>query len=68
MNTITPILPPTNDWIFKLLFGDERHKDNTVALLKSFLDLPDEEFDISFMDTALMPESDEDETGIVDVK
>ncbi|MDR1257420.1 MAG: Rpn family recombination-promoting nuclease/putative transposase [Spirochaetaceae bacterium] len=68
MDTDIPILPPTNDWIFKLLFGDERQKDNTVALLKSFLDLPDEEFDITFMDTALKPESEEDKTGIVDIK
>jgi predicted transposase/invertase (TIGR01784 family) len=68
MDTAPSILPPTNDWIFKLLFGDERHKDNTVALLKSFLDLPDEEFDISFMDTALKPEAMEDKAGIVDIK
>jgi hypothetical protein len=26
------ILPPTDDWIFKLLFGDERHKSNLIAL------------------------------------
>jgi predicted transposase/invertase (TIGR01784 family) len=68
MDTAPPILPPTNDWVFKLLFGDERHKENTVALLKSFLDLPEEEFDITFMDTALKPESEEDKAGIVDLK
>jgi hypothetical protein len=68
MDIVSPILPPTDDWIFKLLFGDERHKNNTIALLKSFLDLPDEEFDISFMDTALKPEAEEDKAGIVDIK
>jgi predicted transposase/invertase (TIGR01784 family) len=68
MDRSSPILPPINDWIFKLLFGDERHKDNTVALLRSFLDLPDEDFDISFMDTTLKPEAEEDKTGIVDIK
>jgi hypothetical protein len=70
MDTTSPILPPIDDWIFKLLFGDERHKDNTIALLKSLLDLPDEEFDITFMDTALKPDADadEDKTGIVDIK
>ncbi|MDR1654798.1 MAG: Rpn family recombination-promoting nuclease/putative transposase, partial [Treponema sp.] len=68
MDTVSSILPPTDDWIFKLLFGDERHKGNTIALLKSFLDLPDEEFDISFMDTVLKPEAEEDKAGIVDVK
>jgi predicted transposase/invertase (TIGR01784 family) len=68
MDTIPAILPPTDDWIFKLLFGDERHKDNTIALLRSFLDLPDEEFDISFVDTVLKPEAEDDKTGIVDIK
>jgi predicted transposase/invertase (TIGR01784 family) len=68
VNKDISILPPTNDWIFKILFGDERHKDNTVALLRSFLDLPDEEFDITFMDTVLKPEDEEDKTGILDIK
>jgi predicted transposase/invertase (TIGR01784 family) len=68
MDANLSILPPTNDWIFKLLFGDERHRNNTIALLKSFLKLPEEEFDISFMDTSLKPEYEEDKAGIVDVK
>ena len=32
-NTDFEILPPTNDWIFKLLFGDERNKSMLVNLL-----------------------------------
>ncbi|MDR0654966.1 MAG: Rpn family recombination-promoting nuclease/putative transposase [Treponema sp.] len=68
MDTVPPILPPTDDWIFKLLFGDERHKDNTIALLRSFLDLPDEEFDISFMDTALKPETEDDKTLVCSIR
>jgi hypothetical protein len=63
-----PILPSTNDWVFKLLFGDERYKDNTIALLKSFLDLPGDEFDLTFMNTALKPEAEEDKAGILDIK
>jgi len=35
------ILSPVNDWIFKLLFGDERHKDMLINLLKIFVELPD---------------------------
>jgi hypothetical protein len=62
------ILPPTDDWIFKLIFGDERHKDNTIALLKSFLDLPGGKCDITFMDPILKPEAEDDKMGIVDVK
>jgi hypothetical protein len=34
------ILPPTDDWIFKLLFGDERNKSILIDLLKAFVELP----------------------------
>jgi len=62
------ILPPTDDWIFKLLFGDERNKSMLVALLSSFLELPKEEYEIIFLDASLKPETDDDKLGIVDVK
>jgi len=62
------ILSPTNDFVFKLLFGDNRHKSILVALLKSFVDLPDEEFEIIFLDTYLKPEHEEDKMGILDIK
>jgi predicted transposase/invertase (TIGR01784 family) len=62
------ILPPTDDWIFKLLFGDERNKSMLIDLLKSFVDLPDEEYELTFLDTYLKPESEDDKLGIVDVK
>jgi predicted transposase/invertase (TIGR01784 family) len=62
------ILPPTDDWIFKLLFGDERNKSMLIDLLKSFLDLPDEEYELTFLDTHLKSESEDDKLGILDVK
>ena len=62
------ILPPTNDWIFKLIFGDRRNSSILVAMLRSFLDLPDEEFELVFMDTSLKPETEEDKLGILDIK
>jgi predicted transposase/invertase (TIGR01784 family) len=62
------ILPPIDDWIFKLLFGDERNKALLIALLKSFVQLPDEEYELEFLDTFLKPESEDDKLGIVDVK
>jgi predicted transposase/invertase (TIGR01784 family) len=62
------ILPPTNDWIFKLLFGDERNKSILIDLLKSFVELPDEEYELTFLDTYLKPEAEEDKMGIVDIK
>ena len=63
-----PILPPTDDWIFKLIFGDERNKSMLIDMLKSFVQLPDEEYEIIFLDTHLKPESEDDKLGIVDVK
>ena len=34
------ILSPTDDWIFKLLFGDERNKSILIDLLGTFVQLP----------------------------
>ena len=62
------ILPPTDDWIFKLLFGDERNKSMLIDLLKSFVELPQEEYELTYMDTHLKPEFEGDKLGILDVK
>ena len=62
------ILLPTKDFVFKLLFGDDRHKNILIAMLKSFVNLPDEEFELVFMDTYLKPEHEEDKMGILDIK
>ncbi|MDR3020644.1 MAG: Rpn family recombination-promoting nuclease/putative transposase [Treponema sp.] len=62
------ILSPVNDWIFKLLFGDERYKDRLIDFLKSFVELPNEEYELTFLDTHLKPEADDDKLGILDVK
>ena len=45
------ILSPIDDWIFKLLFGDERHKSMLTSLLKTFIELPEEEYELTFLDT-----------------
>jgi len=66
--TTPEILPPTNDWIFKLLFGDERNKDNLINLLKAFIKMPQEEYELIFLDTHLKPEFTKDKLGILDVK
>jgi len=65
---IPEILPPTDDWVFKLLFGDKRNESILIDLLKSFVELPDEEFELIFLDTHLKPEFKDDKLGIVDVK
>ena len=62
------VLPANNDWVFKLLFGDERNKSVLIDLLKSLVDLPEEEYDLVFLDTHLKQEFEEDKLGILDVK
>jgi len=62
------VLPPTNDFVFKLLFGDNRHKNILITMLKSFVNLPDEEYELIFLDTYLKPEHEEDKMGILDIK
>ena len=62
------ILPPTDDWVFKLLFGDERNKSTLIDLLQSFVELPKEDFELTFLDTHLKKEFEEDKLGILDVK
>jgi len=62
------ILPPTDDWIFKLLFGDERNKSLLIDLLKSLVELPDEEYELTFLDTHLKPQAEDGKLGIIDVK
>jgi len=62
------ILPPTDDWIFKLLFGEERNKSILINLLQSLIGLPQEECELTFLDTHLKPEAEEDKLGILDVK
>jgi len=51
-----------------LLFGDERNKSLLIDLLKSFVELPEEEYELTFMDTHLKPEAEDDKLGIIDVK
>jgi predicted transposase/invertase (TIGR01784 family) len=62
------ILSPKNDWIFKLLFGNERNKSILVDFLQAFIELPDEEYEITLIDTHLKREGEDDKLGILDVK
>ncbi|MDR1306187.1 MAG: Rpn family recombination-promoting nuclease/putative transposase [Treponema sp.] len=38
------ILSPLNDYVFSLLFGDQRHIKILAAFLKSVLDIPEEDY------------------------
>jgi len=68
-DNLPELLSPKVDIIFKLLFGDERHKDLTISFISAVLGYKDGELeDISFYDTHLKRESEDDKLGILDVK
>ena len=45
MNNKKPLLPVKSDFVFRLIFGDQRNVDILAEFLKSVLDIPDEEYD-----------------------
>jgi predicted transposase/invertase (TIGR01784 family) len=64
-----PLLLPKEDFVFRSLFGDQNHMDMVVAFLKSFVDLPDEDYEeIIIADPNLVPEVSEGKTCILDLK
>ena len=68
-DTITKILLPKVDVIFKLLFGDKRNIEILIDFLKSILNLSEDEYEsITLEDTHLKRETVDDKLGIVDVK
>jgi len=63
------LLPVISDFIFKLIFGDQRNVDILAEFLKSVLDIPDSEYDrITVVDPHVKKESQNDKYGILDVK
>ncbi len=63
------LLPPINDYVFKLIFGDKRNVDVLEDFLKSILNIPHDEYDsLTIIDPHLKPEEKGDKFGILDVK
>jgi predicted transposase/invertase (TIGR01784 family) len=63
------LMQPKVDYVFKLIFGDPRHKENTVALLSAILGLPREEMaELEIINSELLREFQEDKKGILDVR
>ncbi|MCL1903067.1 MAG: Rpn family recombination-promoting nuclease/putative transposase [Oscillospiraceae bacterium] len=67
---IPEILSPTDDYIFKLLFGDENGVERLTSLLQSvLLKLSQDEYsEITIVDPHLLREYKGDKLGILDVK
>jgi predicted transposase/invertase (TIGR01784 family) len=63
------ILSPTIDYIFSLIFGDQRNIDIVTAFLKTVLDIPEDEYDrLTIVNPALKRIFRKDKMGIVDVR
>jgi len=69
MDSKKPLLPVKSDFVFKLIFGDQRNVDILAAFLRSVLDIPDEEYDrLTIVDPHIKKESEDDKYGVLDVK
>ena len=65
----TFLMSPKVDFVFKLIFGDPRHKENTIALLTAILGLTREELaDLEIINSELLREFQEDRKGVLDVR
>jgi predicted transposase/invertase (TIGR01784 family) len=64
----TELLHPKQDFLFKLIFGDERHTNIIKAFLKAALNLPSEDFSVEILNPFLMQEYDLGKYGILDVR
>lgn len=63
------LMSPKNDFAFKLLFGNENHKELLIAFLNAILKTPENELvDIELINTELLREFAEDRKGILDVR
>jgi predicted transposase/invertase (TIGR01784 family) len=63
------ILSPLKDYVFSMVFGDQRHIDILAAFLKTILDLPEEEYgSLTIVNPILKRLFKTDKSGIVDVR
>ena len=64
-----PLMSPKIDFVFKLIFGDSKHKEITIAFLTAVLNLPPGVLaDIEIINSELLREYKEDKKGILDVR
>ncbi|MDR2688309.1 MAG: Rpn family recombination-promoting nuclease/putative transposase [Azoarcus sp.] len=64
----TAILPPKNDEVFKMLFGDEHDTELLIGFLRAVLPLPDDDYEELTLKNPFLPsEILNDKNGILDV-
>ncbi|MBF0230575.1 MAG: PD-(D/E)XK nuclease family transposase [Desulfamplus sp.] len=63
------LMSPKNDFVFKLIFGDEKNKHILIAFLTNVLNMSEGELaDIKIINSELLREFKEDKKGILDVR
>ena len=63
------LFPLKNDFVFKLVFGDQRRIKLLTPFLQAVLDIPAEEYeDVTIIDPNVKKEYRKDKAGILDVK
>jgi predicted transposase/invertase (TIGR01784 family) len=62
------LLLPKNDFLFKLIFGDERNKPLLKGFLQAVLGLPEGEFDVELLDPHLHAQSEGDKESVLDIR
>ncbi|MCL2235887.1 MAG: Rpn family recombination-promoting nuclease/putative transposase [Defluviitaleaceae bacterium] len=68
-NTNKSLLPVKSDFIFKLIFGDERNTDILTSFLLSVLDIPNDELaGLIIVNPYTKKETENDKQGILDVR
>ncbi|MDR3073340.1 MAG: Rpn family recombination-promoting nuclease/putative transposase [Deltaproteobacteria bacterium] len=64
-----PPLSPKDDFVFRKLFGDQNHVDMVLSFLKTFVDLPDDEYaDIAVVSPNLVPEVKSGKSCVLDLR
>ncbi len=57
------LMLPKIDFVFKLIFGDEKHKDITISFLSAVLETPKDQLaNVEIINTELLREFKEDKT------
>ena len=69
LNENKTLLSVKSDYIFKLIFGDQRNVDILANFLLSVLDIPAEEYEsLTVVDPHVKKESEQDKYGVLDVR
>ena len=61
------LLKPSNDLIFKYVFGNEKNKDILAAFLMSVLQMPEEVEDLTILNPETTSEKLNDKRAILDI-